>query len=61
MLVPEENAKQNLDEAYTQKYQKYVASSYVYKLIYFDNAFRKSFKSYLGENAVHNLINSMIV
>ena len=31
-----------------------------YKLVNVDDSFSKSFKSYLGENAVHNFINSMV-
>ena len=33
ILVPEDNGKQNLNEPYTNKYQKHVACSYGYKLI----------------------------
>ena len=32
ILVPEDNRKQNLNESYTNKYQKHVACSYGYKL-----------------------------
>ena len=35
ILLPENNAKQNLDESYTNKHQKHVACSYVYKLVSF--------------------------
>ena len=45
ILVPEDNGRQNLDESYTNKYQKYVCS-YGYKLVYIDDEFSKSFKSY---------------
>ena len=31
ILVPEDNRKQNLNESYTNKYQKYVACSYGYE------------------------------
>ena len=31
ILVPEDNEKQNLNESYTNKYQKHVAFSYSYK------------------------------
>ena len=32
ILVPVDNKKQNQDESYVNKYQKYVACSYGYKL-----------------------------
>ena len=32
ILVPEDNKKQSPNESYTNKYQKYVACSYVYLL-----------------------------
>ena len=31
ILVPEDNGKQNPNDSYTNKYQKHVACSYVYK------------------------------
>ena len=43
----------------TNEYQKHVACSYCYKLIYVDSKFRKSFKSYLYD-AVYNFINRMM-
>ena len=46
ILVPEDNGKQNLNESYTNKYQKYVACSYGYKLVCVDDKFSKPFKSY---------------
>ena len=33
ILVPENSRKQNPNESYTNKYQKHVACSYVYKLL----------------------------
>ena len=60
MLVAEDNGKQNPEESYTNKYQKHVACSYGYKLVYVDDKFSKNFKTYLGEDAIHNFINSMI-
>ena len=33
ILVPEDNAKQNREESYTNKYQKHVAWCYGYKLV----------------------------
>ena len=58
--VSEDNGKKNLNESYTNKYQKYVACSYGYKLACIDDTFSKSFISYLGEDAVYNFITSMI-
>ena len=43
-----------------KKYKKHVACSYGYKLVCVDDKFSKPFKSYLGEDAVYNFINSMI-
>ena len=60
ILVPEENGKENPNESYTNKYQKHVACSYGYELVYVDDKFSKPFKSYLGEDAVYNFISSMI-
>ena len=60
ILAPENNGKQNPTESYTNKYQKYAACSYAYKLVYVDDKLSKPFKSYLGENAVCNCISSMI-
>ena len=60
ILVPEDNRKQNPNESYTNKYQKHVACSYGYKLVCVDDKFSKPFKSYLGEDAVYNFINSLI-
>ena len=44
ILVPEDNGKQNPNQSYANKYQKHVACSYGYKLVYIDD----KFKSYLG-------------
>ena len=52
LKVPEDNAKQNPDDSYTNKYQKHVSSSYSYKLVCVDDKLCKSFKSYLDEAAV---------
>ena len=49
ILVPEGNRKQSPNESYTNKYQKYVACSYGYKLVSVDGKF---VKPYLGEGAV---------
>ena len=40
--------------------QKDVACSYGYKLVCVDDKFSKPFKSYLGQDAVCNFINSVI-
>ena len=60
IVVPEDNGKQNPNVSYTNKYQKHVACSYGYNLVCVGNKFSKPFKWYLGEDAVCNLINSMI-
>ena len=59
ILVPEDNGKQNSNEFYTNKYQKYVTCSYGYKLVWVDDNFSNPFKSYLGEDAVFNFISIM--
>ena len=56
----EDNGKQKSNESYTNKYQKNVACSYDYKLIYVDDKLNKLFKSYLGNDAVSNFISSII-
>ena len=43
ILMPEENGKQNPDEPYSKKYQKYVACSYGDKLTCVDDKFSKNF------------------
>ena len=48
-LVAKDNGKQNLKESYTNKYQKHIAGSYGYKLVYVDDKFSKSFKIYLAK------------
>ena len=60
ILVPESNKKQNTGESYTNIYQKHDAFSYGCKLVCVDDKFSKLFKSYLGEDAVSNFIDSMI-
>ena len=59
ILVPEDNRKQNPEEFYTNKYQKHIVCSYGYKLLCVDDKFSKPFKTYVGEDAVYNFINSM--
>ena len=58
--MPEDNGKQNPNESFTNKYQKYTACSYGYKLVCVDDNFSKPFKSYLGQDAVCSFIDSMI-
>ena len=57
ILVPEDNGKQNAEVSYRNKYQKHVTCNYGYKLVYFDDDFKKP---YLGEDAVYNFITSII-
>ena len=58
----EDDGKENPDESYTNKYQKpcCLLLDYGYKLVCVHDKFRKPFRSYLGEDAVYNFINSMI-
>ena len=56
ILVPEDNGKQNPEESYTDKYQNHISCSYGYKLVCVDYKFSKSFKTYLGKDAVYNFI-----
>ena len=58
--MPENNGEQNPEECYTNKYQKHIACSYGYKLVFVDDKFSKVFKTYLAENAVYNFIESVI-
>ena len=37
ILVSENNGKQNLNESYTNKYQKHIACSYCYNLVCVDD------------------------
>ena len=60
ILMPEDNGKQNPEESYAKKYQKYVACSYGYKLVCVDDKVSKSFKYYLGEDATYNFINNIV-
>ena len=60
ILVPEHNGKQNPNEGQTNKYQKHVGCSYGYKLVYVNDKFSNSFKSYIGKDAVYNFIRIII-
>ena len=57
--MPQDKGKQNLNESYTNKYQKHVGCSYGYKSVCVHDEFSKLFKLYLGEDAVYNFISSM--
>ena len=41
------------------KYQEHIACSYGHKLVFVDYKISKRFKSYCGEDAVYNSINSV--
>ena len=60
IFVPEDNGKQNLEESYTNKYQKHIACSYGYILVCADDRFSKPLRKYLGKDVVYNCINNMI-
>ena len=52
IVMPGNNGKKNPEESYTSKYQKHIACSYGFKLVYVNDKVSKPFKIYLGENAV---------
>ena len=54
ILAPEDTNKD------TNKYQKYVACSYGYKLVCVDNKFSMPSRLYQGEHAAYNFISSII-
>ena len=56
---PKDHGKQNLNEPYSRKYEKQVAWTNGFELIYVDDNFGQPIKSYLGEDSVYNFINSM--
>ena len=56
ILVPKDNKKQNLYDSCTNKSQKHIPCSYGNKLSCADDKFSKPFKTYLGNDAVHNFI-----
>ena len=58
--MPENNTKQNPKESYMNKYQRYIAGSYGYKLVCVDAKFSKPFKTYLGKDAAYNSVNNTI-
>ena len=51
ILLPENNRKQNPEEVYTNKCERYIACSYGYKLVSTDNKFSKPFKTFLEKDA----------
>ena len=55
-LVPEDNGNQNPDVPYANNFQNHNFCSYGYKLVSLDDQFRKSFKSYLGEDSNYKFI-----
>ena len=59
ILVPDDNGKQNPKGSYASKHEKHVAYSYGQKLVSSDDRFSKPFRSYLGEDVVYNIINSI--
>ena len=58
--MPEDNEKQNSEELYTNKYQKYIACSYGYQLECVHDKFGKPFPRYIGKDAVYNFIHNVI-
>ena len=56
ILVLEDSEKQNPKESYINKYQKYIACSYGYKLVCADDKFSKSW----GKDEVYKFINNMV-
>ena len=54
ILVPEDNRKQNPDEFYSNKHQKYIACSYSNQLACVDNKFKSD------EDAVYSSSNSIL-
>ena len=60
ILVLEDNRKQNLNESYTNKYQKHVVFSYGYKIVCVDDKVSNLTISYLGEDVVKIFMSSMI-
>ena len=45
ILVPGDNGNQNPEKFYSSRYQRHIACSYGYKLVYVDDKFSKPFKS----------------
>lgn len=55
----QKNGRQNRDQSYTKKYQNYVSCSFVYKLAFFDDQFRRAFNSYIGQDDIRKIITGM--
>ena len=51
ILLPENNGKQNPEEFYINKCQRYIACSYGYKLVCTNDKFSKPFKTFLEKDA----------
>ena len=51
-VMSEDNGKQNPNESYTNKYQKHVACSYVYKLVCVDDVVYKLISSMIEESKI---------
>ena len=60
ILVPENNGKQKSNESYRNKEKNHTGCSFGYKLVCVDDQFSKSFKSHLGQDAVHKIITNMV-
>ena len=60
ILVSENSGKEITKHSYTNKYQKHVACSYGYKIVYVDDNFSEPFKIYLGKYVVYKFINNTI-
>ena len=60
ILVPGNNEKQNPKESYKNKYQKHIACSCGYTLVYVDDNFSKPFKTHLDKDAAYNFIDNII-
>ena len=60
ILASEDNEKQNPEELYASKYQKQIACSCTYKLVWVDDKFIELFKINLGKYVVYNFINHVI-
>ena len=58
--MSEDNGKKKCDWVLWDKCERHVPCSYCYRLLCTNDNFSKPFKLNLGENAVSNLINSMV-
>ena len=60
ILILENNGNQDPDDSYRNNYQNHVGCSFGYKLVCVDDQFNKPYKSYLGEDTVHNIITNVV-